>query len=63
MNYRTKPKSKKRYQFSSEEVAEAVRKFRENGGLVKKLPDERVPVNNSVGKKYMVYETLESINS
>jgi hypothetical protein len=45
MNYRTKPKGKEGHQYSAEEVAEAVRKFRESGGPVRKFPDEIVIVD------------------
>ena len=43
---------------SEKDVVEAVRKFQEQGGLIKKLPDEVISGNNLIGRKYGCYENL-----
>ena len=36
------PKYETNSQHSAEEIAEAMKKFEENGGLIRKLPEERI---------------------
>ncbi len=44
-NSRRIPRAEKGYQPTQEDVATAMEKFRENGGLIKRLPDEEVLPN------------------
>ena len=44
---------------SEQEIQEALKKFKERGGLIKKLPDEVVPAHNLVGNRWAVYETIQ----
>jgi hypothetical protein len=44
---------------SEQEVQEALNKFKERGGLIKKLPDEVIPTHNLVGSRWAVYETIQ----
>ena len=48
MRQRMIPPSEMGHQYSAAEVAEAIRNFKENGGLIKKLPEQRVQVNRMV---------------
>ena len=41
-----------------DEVARAIEKFRAEGGLIKRLPDERVAPRTLVGSKYSEYESV-----
>ena len=51
MAYNSRPLHKTGHQYSFEEVEKAIRKFREDGGLIKKLPDEETPINIMVFPK------------
>ncbi|MBI4117052.1 hypothetical protein HY449_04895 [Candidatus Pacearchaeota archaeon] len=65
MNRRIIPPSERGYQPSAEEVSEAIRKFKESGGLIRRLPDEETPINIMVfprGFKYSSgYEEMRGI--
>ena len=54
------PPSEMGHQYSAAEVAEAIRNFKENGGLIKKLPEQRVQVNRMVLPKgyFPAYEEI-----
>ena len=41
------------------EIQQALKKFKEHGGLIKKLPAEIVPAHNLVGSKWAMYETIQ----
>jgi hypothetical protein len=41
---------------TQEEVQQAIRKFQERGGLIRRLPDEIVTAQALVGARYSVYE-------
>jgi hypothetical protein len=41
-----------------EEVKRAIEKFKAEGGLIKRLPDERVAPRTLVGSKYSEYESV-----
>ena len=43
---------------TKEEIQEALRRFKADGGLIRKLPSEIVPPALLVGKKYGRYENL-----
>lgn len=50
---------KKQQSVSELEIQEALRKFKERGGLIKKLPDEVVPSHNLVGSRWAQYEAIQ----
>ena len=50
---------KKQQLISDMEVQQALQKFKEQGGLIKKLPDEVVPSHNMVGGRWAVYEAIQ----
>jgi hypothetical protein len=54
-----KAKQAKQKAITEAEVQEALRNFKERGGLVKKLPDEIVPTHNLVGARWAVYEPVQ----
>ena len=60
MDYRRRKQIGKKY--SSVEIIEAIKKFRESGGLIKKLPDQKIPIKREVRPKKMEnssgYESL-----
>ena len=60
MDYRRRKQIRKEY--SSVEVIEAIKKFKESGGLIKKLPDQKIPVKREVRPKKIgnssCYESL-----
>ena len=60
MRQRMIPPSEMGHQYSAAEVAEAIRNFKENGGLIKKLPEQRVQVNRMVLPKgyFPAYEEV-----
>lgn len=41
------------------QVQQALEKFKKQGGLIRKLPDEVVPPHNLVGAKWAMYETIQ----
>lgn len=43
---------------SEEEIQEAIKKFKAQGGLIKHLPKEVVPSSILVGRKYGRFENL-----
>ena len=62
MIYRKKHKESHKY--TSEEIAEAIRKFQEKGGLIKKLPDQIVIPNKLViPSRFMNQSCYEGIGS
>ena len=60
MGQRMIPPSEKGYQPSAKDVEEAVEAFKRNGGLIRKLYDQTVPVNKMVLPKnyYSGYEEI-----
>ena len=44
---------------TEQEVQQALQKFKKQGGLIKKLPDEIVPAHNLVGSRWAMYETIQ----
>ena len=42
---------------SREEIQQALAKFKREGGLIKKLPDEPTPLHMLVGNKWAMYES------
>ena len=48
---------------TEQEVQEALKKFKQHGGLIKKLPDEVVPSHNLVGSRWAVYEAIQDTSS
>lgn len=42
-----------------EQLQAAIRKFQENGGIIKKLPDQKSYTHQMVGTKWASLETLE----
>jgi hypothetical protein len=51
-------KSTKRIGLSHADVSKALMKFKQSGGLIKRLPDQVVPKSVMVGGKFSVYETV-----
>ena len=50
------------HEFSSEEIAEAERKFKEEGGLVQMLPEQPNPGRSFVPTKYLqAFEIFDGI--
>lgn len=49
---------KRNRSISKEKIQEALKKFKEQGGLIKKLPDEVTPRSCLVGARYAMYENL-----
>ncbi len=43
---------------SEEEIQQAIKKFQEEGGLIRTLPAEVVPAHTLVGAKWGVYENV-----
>lgn len=43
---------------SHEEVQRAIDKFKSQGGLIKRLPDQRAPARTLVGGKYAEFEVI-----
>ncbi len=56
-------KHKESEKITEEEVKEAIKRFEENGGLIRQLPEEPTPRLNLVGKKYAVYERFPMENN
>jgi hypothetical protein len=56
-------KAKKGAAVTHEEVTQAIAKFRREGGLIKKLPDEVTPINTAVGGKWSIYESISDTGS
>lgn len=48
---------------TEQEIQKALKKFKEQGGLIKKLPDEIVPNHNMVGAKWSMYEAIQENGS
>lgn len=48
----------KRTEISHADVRDAIRRFQERGGLIKKLPAQPNPARNLVGAKWAIYETV-----
>ena len=44
---------------TEQQIQDALEKFKNHGGLIKKLPDEVVPAHNLVGAKWSMYETIQ----
>ncbi|HKI98929.1 MAG TPA: hypothetical protein VKB51_10685 [bacterium] len=44
---------------TEQDIQQALEKFKKQGGLVKRLPDEVVPAHNLVGAKWSMYETIQ----
>jgi len=51
-------KSNKKQQLSHVDITKALQKFKKDGGLIKKLPDQVVPRGVMVGGKFAVYESV-----
>ena len=51
-------KSNKKQQLSHVDITKALQKFKKDGGLIKKLPDQVVPRGVMVGGKFGVYESV-----
>jgi hypothetical protein len=51
-------KSTKKAQLNHGDITKALQKFKKQGGLIKKLPDQIVPRGVMVGGKFGVYETV-----
>lgn len=49
---------KKKVEISPEEVQQALKKFQEKGGLIKKLPDQVAIRSNMVGSKWAMFELV-----
>lgn len=41
------------------QIQQALEKFKNQGGLIRKLPDEVVPPHNLVGAKWGMFETIQ----
>jgi len=55
---------KQQAQISAEEVQSALLRFKSNGGLIQKLPDQPTPRRRMVGGKWAMYEpVLETIQT
>lgn len=48
----------KQQKVSEAEVQHAIQKFLEQGGLIKRLPDEVTPANSKVGGRHAAYESV-----
>ncbi len=55
-------KNGKKAEISHDEIQEALRKFREQGGLITRLPDEEVQPRRMVGFRYGTYEPVSEGN-
>ena len=51
-------KSTKKPQLSHVDITKALQKFKKEGGLIQKLPDQVVPKGVMVGGKFGVYESV-----
>lgn len=51
-------KSTKKPMLSHADVAKAIQKFKEQGGLIKRLPDQIVLKGGMIGGKFAVYESV-----
>jgi len=51
-------KSTKKPTLSHGDVAKAIQKFKEQGGLIKRLPDQVVLKGGMIGGKFAVYESV-----
>jgi hypothetical protein len=51
-------KSNKKQQLSHADITKALQKFKHDGGLIKKLPDQVVPKGVLVGGQFAVYESV-----
>jgi hypothetical protein len=51
-------KSTKKQQLSHPDITKALLKFKKQGGLIKRLPDQVVPKGVMVGGKFGVYESV-----
>jgi hypothetical protein len=51
-------KSNKKPTLSHSDISKALQKFKKQGGLIHKLPDQIVPKGVLVGGKFGVYETV-----
>jgi hypothetical protein len=51
-------KSSKKPTLSHGDVAKAIQKFKEQGGLIKRLPDQIVLKGGMIGGKFAVYESV-----
>lgn len=52
-------KKKQKVEISPEEIAKALKKFKEEGGLITKLPDEITPRHSMVGAKWGMFEMVK----
>ena len=52
-------KKKQKVEISVEEIAKALKKFQEEGGLITKLPDEITPRQALVGAKWGMFEMVK----
>ncbi len=52
-------KKKQKIEISPEEIAKALKKFQEKGGLITKLPDEITPRQALVGAKWGMFEIVK----
>ena len=50
---------KKQISITDQEIQQALKKFHDQGGLIKKLPDEVVPSHNMVGGRWAQYEAIQ----
>ena len=51
-------KSNKKQQLNHADITKALQKFKKEGGLIKKLPDQVVPRGVMVGGKFGIYESV-----
>jgi hypothetical protein len=51
-------KSTKKPILSHADVSKAIQKFKEHGGLIKRLPDQVVLKGGMIGGKFAVYESV-----
>jgi hypothetical protein len=51
-------KSNKKPQLSHTDIAKALQKFKEQGGLIKRLPEQKVLKGAMVGGKFGIYESV-----
>ena len=49
-------KAWRRHRLTHEIIAAALRRFEADGGLIRRLPDEREPRLYSIGEQYALYE-------
>ena len=50
--------NKKELIIREEDIRKSIKRFMEDGGLIKKLPDEIVPPNLLIGSEYGMFENV-----